>query len=34
VVIGIAVGYADTNNAINNFRSARSPLEETVRFCD
>jgi len=34
VVIGIAIGYADTNNAINNFRSARSPLEETVRFCD
>jgi nitroreductase len=34
VVIGIAVGYTDDTNAINNFRSARSPLKETVRFCD
>ncbi|SHI11061.1 Nitroreductase [Sporobacter termitidis DSM 10068] len=34
IVIGIAIGYVDETNAINNFRSARSPIEETVRFCD
>lgn len=33
VIIGIAMGYTDKDNAINNFKSARSPLEETVRFC-
>jgi nitroreductase len=34
IVIGLAVGYADEANAINNFNSARSPIEKTVRFCD
>jgi nitroreductase len=34
VVIGIAIGHVDETNAINNFRSARSPLEEVVRFCE
>ena len=32
VTIGIAIGYADKDNTINNFNSARSPLSETVRF--
>ena len=34
VVIGIAVGYVDEANAINNFHSARDPVEKTVSFCD
>jgi len=34
VAIGIAIGYTDEDNAINNFHSSRSPLSETVRFCD
>lgn len=34
VVIGIAIGYADETNKINNFRSARSPVEENVTFCN
>jgi nitroreductase len=33
VVIGIAIGHVDESNGINNFHSARSPLEEVVRFC-
>lgn len=33
ITIGIALGYVDEENAINNFRSARSPLDETVTFC-
>ncbi len=34
VVLGIAIGYSDKDNGINNFRSARSPVEEVVRFFD
>lgn len=33
IIIGIAVGYTDEQNAINNFRSSRTPIEENVRFC-
>jgi nitroreductase len=32
ITIGIAVGYADRGNKINNFVSTREPLGETVRF--
>jgi nitroreductase len=32
ITIGIAVGYADKGNGINNFVSARKPLDETIRF--
>jgi nitroreductase len=32
ITIGIAVGYADRENGINNFVSSRKPLEETIRF--
>ena len=32
ITIGIAIGYPDTNNAINNFISARTPLEQYVRI--
>ncbi len=34
IIIGIAIGYVDDNNAINKFRSARSPIEENVTFCE
>lgn len=34
ITIGIAIGYADKENQINNFVSDRSPLSETVRFLD
>ncbi len=34
ITIGIALGYTDENNAINNFKSARTPIEENVRFSD
>jgi nitroreductase len=34
LTIGIAVGYADKGNGINNFVSGRKPLEETIRFCE
>ncbi len=34
VVLGIAIGYMDSGNKINNFRSARSPVGEVVRFFD
>ena len=33
VAIGIPIGYADEDNALNNFHSARSTLSETVHFC-
>ena len=33
IIIGIAVGYVNEKNGINNFRSARSPIEDTVKFC-
>jgi nitroreductase len=32
ITIGIALGYADKGNSINNFVSARSPLSEVVHF--
>jgi nitroreductase len=32
ITIGIAVGYADRENRINKFVSARKPMSETVRF--
>ncbi|MCR3923557.1 MAG: nitroreductase [Firmicutes bacterium] len=32
LTIGIAIGYADKSNKINNFVSSRSPLRETVHF--
>ncbi|NLT40506.1 MAG: hypothetical protein GXX89_08610 [Clostridiales bacterium] len=32
LTIGIAIGYADKENAINNFVSARDPISETVHF--
>jgi nitroreductase len=34
ITIGIAIGYADQENKINDFISGRSPLEETVRLLD
>jgi nitroreductase len=34
ITIGVALGYADKNNSINNFVSDRSPLTETVHFSD
>jgi nitroreductase len=34
LTIGIAIGYADKDNQINNFVSGRSPLSETVHFYD
>lgn len=34
IVIGIAIGYADKDNRINDFVSSRSPLSETVHFLD
>jgi len=32
IVLGIAIGYTNEENGINNFHSSRSPLSETVRF--
>lgn len=32
IVMGIAIGYADDNNRINDFVSGRSPLNETVHL--
>jgi nitroreductase len=32
ITIGIAVGYADRGNGINNFVSSRKPLDETIRL--
>ncbi|MDR3332215.1 MAG: nitroreductase [Synergistaceae bacterium] len=34
ITIGIAIGYPDKENKINNFVSRRTSLEETVRFLD
>jgi nitroreductase len=34
IIIGIAIGYADTTNRINDFNSSRSPIKENVRFCE
>ena len=34
ITIGIAIGYADREHGINRFVSARSPLSDTVRFCE
>jgi len=34
LTIGIAIGYADKDNRINNFASGRSPISETVHFYD
>jgi nitroreductase len=34
LTIGIAIGYADRDNRINDFVSGRRPISETVRFCD
>jgi nitroreductase len=34
ITIGIALGYADKDHPINHFISARSPLNETVRYPD
>ena len=34
VAIGIALGYVDESNGINNFISARSPMADNVRFVD
>ena len=32
LAIGLAIGYADKAHGINNFKSERSPLSETVRY--
>ncbi|MDR3123850.1 MAG: nitroreductase [Treponema sp.] len=34
IVIGIAIGYVDGDNRINNFTSARDPLETVVRWVE
>lgn len=34
ITIGIAMGYVDETNTINNFRSARTPIEDNVTFCE
>lgn len=34
ITIGIAIGYADRENRINDFVSGRSSLDETVHFLD
>ena len=34
VTIGIAIGYTDQDNAINKFKSARTPVSENVRLFD
>ena len=34
VTIGIAIGYTDTENAINNFVSERSPMAENVHISE
>ena len=33
IAIGIAIGYVDEDNAINNFRSDRTPLDDITVFC-
>jgi nitroreductase len=32
MVVGIPIGYEDTNNPANKFRSAREPLEKVAKF--
>jgi nitroreductase len=34
VAIGIAIGYADRDNKINNFTSSRDPLETAIRWAE
>jgi nitroreductase len=34
VAIGIAIGYVDRDNGINNFTSSRDPLETVVRWAE
>jgi nitroreductase len=34
IAIGIAIGYVDRDNKINNFASSRDPLETAVRWAD
>jgi nitroreductase len=34
IVIGIAIGYVDHENAINRLHTSRSPLSETVRYIE
>ena len=34
VTIGIAIGYPDAQHGINRFVSERSPVSETIHFCD
>ncbi|MCL2121764.1 MAG: nitroreductase [Clostridiales bacterium] len=34
LTIGIAIGYVDKGNGINNLVSSRKPLDETVRYLD
>jgi nitroreductase len=34
ITIGIAFGYIDPDNKLNNFVSSRSPLDDTVRIVD
>jgi nitroreductase len=34
IVIGIAIGYVDRDNGINNFASPRDPLETVVRWAE
>ena len=33
VIIGIAIGYPDWNNPINDFRTERAPIEKSVTWC-
>ena len=34
IAIGIAIGYVDRDNRINNFNSSRDPLETVVRWAE
>ena len=34
IALGIAIGYADESNNINNLTTDRDPLSEVVRFCE
>ena len=34
VAIGVAIGYADTGNAINNFRSEREDINSVVKYLE
>jgi len=33
IVLGIAIGYPDWDDPVNEFRSERAPLDEIVRWC-